>query len=111
LIKNKSAYDAIMMICTEIHRNNGYYYYVFMDIDGNINVRTCDKYWSNQMIKASSTPNETNPDGTLLTMTYKKDASELITKVQVFDSKGTPVVIGNNASMDNSEDDDNGGDE
>ena len=108
LIKNKSAYDAIMMICTEIHRNNGYYYYVFMDLDGNINVRRCDTYWSSQTIKASTTPNQTNPDGTLLTMTYKKDASELITKVQVFDSKGNPVVIGNGTSIDNSED---GGDE
>ena len=41
-------------------------------------------------------------------MTYKKDASELITKVQVFDSKGNPVVIGNKASMDNSEDNEDG---
>ena len=43
-------------------------------------------------------------------MTYKKDASELITKVQVYDSKGTPVVIGNSASSGNLEED-NGGDE
>lgn len=111
LIKNKSAYDAIMMICTEIHRNNGYYYYVFMDVTGNINVKRCDRYWSNQVIQASTTPNQTNPDGTLLTMTYKKDASELITKVQVFDSKGNPVTIGNSATINNSDDEETGGDE
>lgn len=112
LIKNKSGYDAIMMICTEMHRNNGYYYYVFMDMAGNVNVMRCDRYWSNQTIKASTTPNQTNPDGILITMTYKKDASDLITKVQVFDSKGNPVTIGNSAYIDKSSDDnENGGGE
>lgn len=110
LIKNKSAYDACMMIATEVYRNKGHKIYMFMDTAGNVCLMPCDRYWSKQTIKASTTPNQTNPDGTLLTMTYKKDASELITKIQVFDSKGNSVIIGNSATSTNS-DDETGGDE
>lgn len=106
LIKNKSAYDACMMIASEVHRNTGAYYYMFMDVAGNVNLMQCDRYWSKQTIKACSTPNQTNPDGTLITMTYKKDASDLITKVEVYDSKGNAVDIstGTSASDDDSGD-------
>lgn len=110
LIKNKSGYDACMMIATEVFRNKGIYIYMFMDIAGNVNLMPCDKYWAKQTIKASTTPTQTNTDGTMIAMTYKKDASDLITKVQVFDSKGNAVSIGNSAKT-SSDDDENGGDE
>jgi hypothetical protein len=54
---------------------------------------SCDKYWSKQTIQATSSSNLSNPDGSLITGTYKKDASSLVTKVQVYDSKGNPVDI------------------
>lgn len=93
LIKNKSAYDACMMIATELHRNTGLFYYMFMDVGGNVNIMPCDYYWSRQTIQACSSPNLPNPDGTLISLNYKKDASDLITKVAVYDSKGNPVDI------------------
>jgi uncharacterized protein YdeI (BOF family) len=107
LIKNKSAYDACMMIATEVHRNKGNYYYMFMDVAGNVNLMSCDKYWSKQTIQATSSSNLSNPDGSLITGTYKKDASSLVTKVQVYDSKGNPVDI--EAGVANPDDNEGGG--
>jgi hypothetical protein len=110
LIRNKSAYDACMMIATEVHRNTGIFYYMFMDVGGNVNLMPCDTYWSRQTIKACSTPNLPNPDGIMINMNYKKDASDIITKVAVYDSKGNPVDIAVGASTSDS-DEESGGDE
>jgi hypothetical protein len=83
---------------------------MFMDVAGNINIMPCDYYWSRQTIKACSTPNLSNPDGTLITMNYKKDASDIVTKVAVYDSKGNAVPI--EAGITNtSSDDESEGDE
>jgi hypothetical protein len=68
----------------------------------------CDRYWSKQTIQATTSPTLDSPDGNLISMTYKKDASELITKVAVYDSKGNPVDI--EAGVPN-EDTDEGGDD
>jgi hypothetical protein len=66
---------------------------MFMDVGGNVNLMPCDTYWSRQTIQAPSSPTLDNPDGDLISMTYKKDASNLVTKVAVYDSKGSPVDI------------------
>ena len=68
-----------MQICTELHRNNGSYYYVFMDVSGNAGVRTCDKYWSNQTIKPCSDPTLPVPDGNIISFSYNRDMSEMLT--------------------------------
>lgn len=93
LIKNKSAYDACMMIATELHTQIGDFYYMFMDVDGNINLMACDKYWSKQVIKPCSDPTLTNPDGTMISLSYKNDITDMVTRIQLFDSKGNPVDI------------------
>jgi hypothetical protein len=108
LIKNKSGYDACMMIATEVHRNTGIFYYMFMDVGGNVNLMPCDTYWSRQTIQATTSPTLDNPDGNLISMTYKKDVSDLITKVAVYDSKGSPVDIEAGIPSD---DNDEGGDD
>lgn len=110
LVKNKSAYDACMMIATEVYRNFGTFYYMFMDVSGNVNLMACDTYWSNQTIKPCSDTSIPNPDGTIISFTYKQDASDIITKVEIFDSKGNPVDIATGESNDSSGDND-GGDE
>ena len=51
IIKNKSAYDACMMIATEVHRQTGTYFYMYMDVAGNVGLMPCDRYWSKQTIK------------------------------------------------------------
>lgn len=111
LIRNKSAYDAIMMIATEVHRNKGLYYYMFMDVAGNVNIMPCDYYWSRQTIQDCTTANLPNPDGNLINLTYKKDASDIITKIAVYDSKGSPVTIGFGATNTSDDDEETGGDE
>lgn len=93
LIKNKSAYDACMMIATELHTQYGTFYYMFMDVEGNVNLMPCDKYWSKQVIKPCTDPLLENPDGTMISLSYKNDMSEMITRIQLFDSKGNPVDI------------------
>lgn len=93
LIKNKSAYDACMMIATEVYRNFGTFYYMFMDVAGNVNLMACDKYWSKQIIKPCSSPSLPNPDGNIISFSYKEDASDIVTRVELFDSKGNPVDI------------------
>lgn len=93
LIKNKSAYDACMMIATEVHTQLGTFYYMFMDISGNVNLMACDQYWSKQVIKPCSNPSLPNPDGTMISLSYKNDMSDMITRIQLFDSKGNPVDI------------------
>jgi hypothetical protein len=100
LIKNKSAYDACMMIATEVYRNFGTYYYMFMDVAGNVNIMACDRYWSKQTIKPCSDPSLPNPDGNIISFTYKEDVSDLITKVAIFDSKGNAVDIETGESTD-----------
>ena len=85
IIKNKSAYDTIMAIATECHQQFGYYYYIYMDIGGNVNVTPCDKYWARQTIKTSSV---NKIDGNVIDCSYTKDASKIITKVIVYTSTG-----------------------
>ena len=85
IIKNKSAYDTIMAIATECHQQFGYYYYIYMDTEGYVNVTPCDKYWSNQTIKTSSV---NRVDGNVIDCSYTKDASKIITKVLVYTSSG-----------------------
>ena len=66
---------------------------MFMDVAGNVNLMACDKYWSKQVIKPCSDPSLTNPDGTLISLNYKNDMSNMITRIKLFDSKGNPVDI------------------
>jgi hypothetical protein len=98
-----------MMIATEVHRNTGIFYYMFMDVGVNVNLMPCDTYWSRQTIQATTSQTLDNPDGNLISMTYKKDVSDLITKVAVYDSKGEPVDIEAGITSDDS-DDEGGGD-
>lgn len=107
LVKNKSAYDACMMIATEVHTQLGTFYYMFMDVDGNVNLMACDKYWSKQVIKPCSDPSATNPDGTMISLSHKNDMTDMVTRIQLFDSKGNPVDIETGES---SGDDTEGGD-
>lgn len=93
MIKNKSAYDACMMIATEVHRNFGTFYYMFMDAAGNVNLMACDKYWSQQTVKPCSSSNIANPDGNIISFSYKEDASDIVTRVELYDSKGNPIDI------------------
>lgn len=108
LVKNKSAYDACMMIATEVHNQFGIYYYMFMDVAGNVNLMECDRYWSKQTIKPCSSPSLANPDGTLIALSYRNDMSDMVTRVQLFDSKGNAVDIETGESA---EGDDEGGEE
>lgn len=93
LIKNKSAYDACMMIATEVHRNFGTYYYIYMDVAGNVGLMPCDRYWSKQTIKPCSDKTRSNPDGTMLSLSYKEDATDVVTQVKLYDSKGNAVDL------------------
>lgn len=91
LIKNKSAYDAIMMIATECYQKYGIVYYVYMDVSGNCNVTPADRYTANTTIKACK--NHDTLDGNLIDCTYTRDSSEVITRVAVYDSKGNAVSV------------------
>lgn len=106
LVKNKSAYDACMMIATEVHTQTGTFYYMYMDVEGNVNLMGCDMYWSRQTIKPCSNPSLANPDGTMISLSYKNDMSDIITRIQLFDSKGNPVDIETGETGDKAETDD-----
>ncbi|MEO2601037.1 N-acetylmuramoyl-L-alanine amidase [Clostridium butyricum] len=93
LIKNKSAYDACMMIATEVHNQFNEYYYMYMDVSGNVNLFECDRYWSSQIIEPCSDASMQNPDGNLISLEYKEDASDIITQVALYNSKGGKVDI------------------
>lgn len=101
LIKNKTAYQAIMQICTELHKANQNYYYVFMDVSGNVGVRTCDVYWAKQTLKACSNTSLSNPDGNIISFSYGRDMSEMITRVLAYDSTGTKASLDGSSSGDN----------
>ncbi|NFI60125.1 hypothetical protein FDA39_09540 [Clostridium botulinum] len=109
LVKNKSAYDACMMIATEVHNQFGIYYYMFMDVAGNVNLMECDRYWSKQTIKPCSDPSLANPDGTMIALSDRNVMSDMITRVQLFDSKGNAVDIETGESAE--DDEDEGGEE
>ena len=100
LIKNKSAYDACMMIATEVHTQLGNYYYMFMDVAGNVNLMECDRYWSRQTIKPCTDPSKRNPDGNMISFEYKEDASDVVTRVLLYSSKGGKVDINTGVSED-----------
>ena len=68
-----------------------YSYYMYMDISGNVALMPCDRYWSKQTIKPCSNPNLANPDGNILTISYKEDASNIVTRVKLYDSNGNAV--------------------
>ncbi len=104
LIKNKSAYDACMMIATEVHRNFGTYYYIYMDVAGNVGLMPCDRYWSKQTIKPCSDQSLKNPNGTMLSLSYKENASDIVTQVRLYDSKGNEVDLETGESNGDKED-------
>ena len=91
LIKNKSAYDACMMIATECHQKYGNYYYMYMDVAGNVNLTQNDRYWSNSTIKVNS--DKTNINGNLIDCTYTRDATDVITRVKCYNSQGEEVSV------------------
>lgn len=104
LIKNKTAYDAIMMIATECYQKYGIVYYVYMDANSNVNLTPCDRYWSNTTIRACS--NHDTLNGNLTDCTYTRDSSDVITRVAVYDSKGQAVSVEKGSTVK-----DEGGDE
>lgn len=107
LIKNKSAYDACMMIATECYQKYGNVYYMYMDANGNVNLTPCDRYTANTTIKVCSSPDKV--DGNLVDCTYTRDSTNVITRVVVYDSKGNPVSLkGDNTTTDDEGGDDNG---
>lgn len=110
LIKNKNAYDACMMIATELHMQFGNWFYMFMDVAGNVNLMECDRYWSSQTITPCSNPSAKNPDGNIIDFSYKEDAGDIITQVALFNSKGGKVDIntGEEEDIDNESDDEGG---
>ena len=93
IIKNKSAYDACMMIATEVHRQTGTYFYMYMDVSGNVGLMPCDRYWSKQTIKPCSSPSLKNPDGNIISFSYKEDASNIINRVLLYTSDGRKVDL------------------
>ena len=103
LIKNKSAYDACMMIATELHTQFGSWFYMFMDVAGNVNLMECDRYWSRQTIEPCSDPSLRNPDGNMISFKYSEDASDVITRVLLYSSKGGKVDINTGESYDEDE--------
>lgn len=109
LIKNKSAYDACMMIATELHTQFGSWFYIFMDVSGNVNLMICDKYWSRQTIQPCSDSSLQNPDGNMISFEYKEDASDVITRVLLYSSKGGKVDVNTGESDDDTEDEEGGG--
>ena len=93
IIKNKSAYDACMMIATEVYRQTGIYFYMYMDVVGNVNLMPCDRYWSRQTIKPCSSPSLKNPDGNIISFSYKEDASNIINRVLLYTSDGRKIDL------------------
>lgn len=92
-----------MMIATEVYRNLGTKYFIFMDNVGNVTIMACDSRWSKQTIKPCSSPTLSNPDGNIISFTYKQDASDIITKVAIYDSKGNSVDISNGGTTDSTD--------
>lgn len=105
LVKNRSAYEVCMMIATELHNNLNNYYYIFMDVAGNVNLMECDKYWSKQTIKPCTSPSLANPDGNIISFSYKEDASNIVNKILLYDSKGNRVDF-NTGEIEEVEEDD-----
>lgn len=105
LVRNKSAYDACMMIATEVYRNLGTYYYMYMDVSGNVALMPCDRYWSKQTIKPCSSPNLPNPDGNIISLSYKEDASNIVTRVKLYDSNGNEVDFKTGESKESEDED------
>ena len=106
LIKNKSAYEACMMIATEVFNQKGTRFYFHMDTEGYVYLMPCDKYWSKQTIRPCSDVTASQLDGTLIEFSYKEDASDLITRVALFDSKGNRVNA-TTGEVDKGEEEDN----
>ena len=102
-VNKQTAYNVIMMIATEMHRNYGTFYYVYMDVSGNINIMDCDKYWAKKTIMACSDSSMQNPDGNLINMEYEKNSSNVITRVACFDNKGQPINIATGESAEEDE--------
>ena len=94
LIKNKTAYDACMMIATECYQKYGNYYYMYMDVSGNVNLTPVDRYYSNSTIKVCS--DKTNADGNLIDCTYTRDATDVVTRVKCYNSQGEEVSLEKN---------------
>ena len=105
LIKNKTAYQAIMEICTEMHRSNGLYYYVYMDVAGNINVFPCDKYICEQIIQPCTTREGISPDGDMMSFTYTRDMNDMITRVKCYTNKGEEAALDGSTKEDEDEED------
>lgn len=97
IVSGVSAYKCIMMIATELHVQLSYYYYIYMDEAGNVNITRCDKYWSRQIITTANRNNYAITDkvtGNLISGTYSNSMENMITRVLIYDENGEEVELG-----------------
>lgn len=83
LIAQKSAYDSIMELYTEVSKQYNVKFYLFAGTN-TINVSTIGGQTANTIIKPCTNINKL--DGNLISLEYKEDMSNMINRIEIYDS-------------------------
>ncbi|WP_072060629.1 XkdQ/YqbQ family protein [Clostridium novyi] len=90
LLAQKKVYDAIMELYTQVSKQTGKQYFIYMD-GIKVNVGEMGGVLSNTIIKPASDPNTETCDGNLISFSYKDSMGNMINKVKIYDENNNYI--------------------
>ncbi|GAB6150760.1 XkdQ/YqbQ family protein [Clostridium novyi] len=90
LLAQKKVYDSIMELYTQVSKQTGKQYFIYMD-GIKVNVGEMGEVLSNTIIKPASDPNVTVCDGNLISFSYKDSMGNMINRVKIYDENNNYI--------------------
>lgn len=89
LIAQQNAYDSIMDLYTQVHKQTGELFYLSASYYNKIGVYKVNQHICKNVIRACSNVNTL--DGNLISVEYKEDGENMVTRVKVYDENNQLV--------------------
>ncbi|WP_181951622.1 XkdQ/YqbQ family protein [Clostridium massiliodielmoense] len=89
-LPQKKVYDAIMELYTQVSKQTGKQYFIYMD-GIKVNVGEMGGVLSDTIIKPASDPNNIVCDGNLISFSYKDSMGNMINRVKIYDENNNYI--------------------
>lgn len=90
LLAQKKVYDAIMELYTQVSKQTGKQYFIYMD-SIKVNVREMGGVLVNTTIKPATSPDIETCDGNLISFSYKDSMGNMVNKVKIYDENNNYI--------------------
>ncbi|WP_231165474.1 XkdQ/YqbQ family protein [Clostridium botulinum] len=90
LLAQKKVYDAIMELYTQVSKQTGKQYFIYMDVI-KVNVGEMGGVLSDAIIKPASDPNAEACDGNLISFSYKDSMGNMVNRVKIYDENNNYI--------------------